>query len=223
MMEVAGRPIIDHACASVQAAQVCVAEAVVVAGYRAGAVQDFLSAATPPNWTRVIRNHLFKQSGTALSTLLGVQASLPGNLLIAEGDVVFAPEAIDALADAAGPAHSATLTARFGEGLSGSAVRVDGRNRVTAWLRNIDDAAWQCDTALHKTVNLHWIAERHRPALLEALQALVTEDLTASLEAVMHRLVERKVVPIRAVDIGAVPWWEIDDRHDLARANALFG
>lgn len=222
MVPVAGRPIVERAFASILSSGL-VANATVVAGYRGQLIERLVPQITPPGWARVIHNHHYAVSGTALSTLLGVQASPPGDLLIVEGDVVFAGEAVEALSAASRPNMSATLVSHFVDGVSGSAVRLGRGQIVTAWLRNIHDEIWRRDRTLRKTVNLHWIADAHRITLLQTLHAAAAADLQTSLEAVMNTLVTERLFPIRAVDVGDIPWWEVDDQSDLARANELFG
>lgn len=222
MVQVAGRSIIERANTASLNSKL-VSGATIVSGYRSEQIDKLVAETAPKKWAHTIRNHQYDVSGTALSTLHGVEASPPGNLLIVEGDVVFESKAIGNLAAAADINTSTTLVAKFIDGLSGSAVRTNHKDMVTEWLRNIDNNLWLQEATLLKTVNLHWIASAHRHTLISALRKAIASSLDASLENVMHELVTSHAMPIRAVDVGEIAWWEVDDQQDLARANEIFG
>ena len=74
-----------------------------------------------------------------------------------------------------------------------------------------------------ESIGMEKISQSFAPTIFDELRAMDAEGRTDDYyEDAYHRLAQRGGHDLRAVDVAGLPWSEVDDAADLARADALF-
>jgi choline kinase len=213
---VAGRAILDYALAACEAWRQ--RQIVVVTGFRAAQIQAHLG--DRPD-VRCVINPNYARTGTAVSTLIGLDTLAPGGpRLIIEGDTAFDTEVVARLQAANGSAVIAA--APYNPALhSGTYLLVapDGGVDRLAHARLGPPPLGAPN--LFKTANVMLFSADAAAQLRAALVATIDQDgQDAPLEYALARLAQQRRLSI--VDIGDLPWFEVDTPQDLALAERIF-
>lgn len=186
---------------------------VLATGYREDAVRAALAAC--PFEVVYCRNERFDSTQNALSLALCASAVDGRAFFKLDGDVVFHPDVLARL-----DACEADL-----------AVAVDGTRRTDAEAMKFRLGEADRIVAFGKSIGLDAAAgesigiERVSAGVSAALFAELARPESAALyyEDVYSKLIAAGRLAARAVEVGDLPWTEVDDPADLARARALFG
>lgn len=170
-----------------------------------------------------VENNKYADTNTSYSLKLGIeQADSADELLVIEGDVFFEKPLMDDIVNT--PAENATALEKYYPDLDGTFVELDTDGYVTAWVhKSSRPDAYQL-TDKYKTVNIHKFSGRFATQVLEQY---LTESIEVfeggePIENVMHKIVSGDPKAVRGVVINGRRWVEIDDLHDLDRAENMF-
>lgn len=212
MVPVAGRPIVDTLLDALRPLQI--EEIVVVTGYRADALEDYLRRNTEFSW-RFIHNDRFATTNNILS-LYAARDAIEGTFLLVESDIYLQPDALAPLAD-----EDRLLVAPYTPDMDGTGIVMDARGRAREMIIRAHIARPESLGEMHKTVNFYSFSASTWARYRAELDLWVEEGrLDQYYEAVLAELINRGDVEMQAVDIGLTGWAEVDDKEDLARLEA---
>lgn len=203
LSDVGGRPLLGRALS------LPADEAVVVTGHLREQVEAFVAAGRWPHPVRTVHNEQFAAEGNARSLAVGLTAAPPeADVLKLDGDLLVAPEAIDALWRAEGSAALVDLRRRLDDEAMKAQVVGD---RVVALGKGLDDAQGE-------SIGAEVIAAAARERVAESLERTLADHPLAYYEDAYHRLLPEWT--LHAVPV-TTPWAEIDTPEDLRAAQAL--
>lgn len=220
LIEVDGRPLIDHMIETIVAAGV--GAITIVTGHCAELVERHVGSQygdVPIDYAFCAD---FASTNNIVSLATGLAALPAGTaLLLIEGDLLLDPALIGRIISA--PAPDAALVEQYRAGLDGTLARIDeGQIAELIMGPRLTDVANR--PSLFKTVNVTkfcaaTLDEKIRPALGAWIERGGTGDYY---EAVFAALLASGTLDMKAVVVGDERWAEIDDAADLDRARFLF-
>lgn len=219
LVEIGGQPILLRTlrALAVQGVQ----EAVIVVGYKAEVIRRRIGPRFAGMDIRYVDAPRYATTNNICS-LWDAREYCGEDVLLVEGDVVFDAEVVASLLKEPG---SSMAVAPFGQGLSGTAVRVDGDGRVLEFALKADqDDRFDAESAF-KTVNIYLLRaqllrEQFLPRLCRQVEQGHVHDYY---ESVLRDLVaEGAIADLAAVDVSTSRWYEVDDHRDLDVAEFLF-
>ena len=219
LVEVNGEPLLERALHAL--ASQGVAEAVIVIGYKGEAVRERIGSCFAGIGIRYVEAPDFETTNN-IRSLWDARDYLDEDILLIEADVAFDPSVIGALLLESG---SSAAVAPFHRALSGTVVRRDKRERVTSFVLGADQDGYFDASATFKTVNIYLLREELLrdqivPRLSSAIKAGHVHEYY---ESILRDCVEDETLTeLRAVDVSASRWYEIDDHRDLDAAEFVF-
>jgi choline kinase len=214
MTVIAGEPLIRRSTRLL--AEAGVREVVVVVGYKADEIRKELVASSPIP-VRFVENPRYAEVQTFYSLMLTRPYVEDEPFLKLNGDVIFHPEILRRLIDANA---SLGLAVDDRVKLDEEAMKVelgdDGRVlRIGKQL--------QVSTSYGESIGIERLDPPHASRIFDHLEAAAAKGETKLYyEDVFQRAIDAEGLPFRPVGIGGLPWAEIDDEKDYARAIALF-
>lgn len=186
---------------------------VLATGYREDAVRSALAGSS----LEVIycRNDRFDSTQNAVSLALCRDAVLGRAFFKLDGDVVFRPEVLARIDACAAPLAVAVDGTRRTDA-EAMKVRLGVGERIEAFGKGL-----ALESAAGESIGIERIAADVGPQLFDALCR--PESAQLYYEDVYSQLIAAGQLSAGAVEVGDLPWTEVDDPSDLARARALFG
>lgn len=208
MVEVAGTAIVDTILRAL--AGLGVEEIVVVTGYKAQALEDYLRALGGFRW-RFVHNDRFQTTNNILSLQVAAP-HLQAPFVLVESDIYLDPEVLAPLAQ-----QDTILVAPYTDAMDGTGIVMDAQNRVREMVIRAHLHRQAELNRMHKTVNFYSFSEATWQVYAERLDAWVKADrLDQYYEAVLAELINEGSVTMHGADVGALGWAEVDDAKDLA-------
>lgn len=211
LIEVGGRPLIDHALAFARRAGA--ARRIVVGGFCHAEVAARVAARAPD--AAVIENREFR-AGNLLSMRAGHAALEPGGFLLMNTDHVYRTAIADVVARACAGAAEVTAFCDFDRALGADdmKVRLDGARRIAEMAKALP--AWDCGY-----VGMTYVPAPRRDAYAAAAARVLAERGDAAhVELILVALAAGGAPPAVA-DISGHGWLEIDEPHERAHADAV--
>lgn len=219
MVPVSGKALIEHALDALVAAGV--RRVVLVVGYRADRLRKFLDGRYPSLDLVYVMNEIYDKTNNIYSLWLARNYLAEADTLLLESDLIFQPGLLsDVIAN---PEPNLAVVAKFESWMDGTVTLVDGeRNIVTVVDKK--DFAWKRVEDYYKTVNIYkFSADFSRKYYLPFLDAyLAAFGDNQYYEQVLKVLAFLDEVRLKAHDVGARRWYEIDDPNDLEVAQSIF-
>lgn len=210
LVDVSGEPILLRAVRKL--VDHGVRELVIASGYREDALKRALANAPIP--VHFCPNEAYDRTQNSVSLLLCREAVGARAFYLLDGDVLFHPEILSRL-DEGEADLTVAVEHRTDMGEEEMKVLVEG-DRVRAFGKGLDPRK-----SYGESIGMARIGERASSALFDELSRAHGEGTTnLYYEDVFNHLIETGHV-VKAVDIGACPWIEVDTPEDLARAEAL--
>ncbi len=211
LMDIGGETILGRALRIL--GQHGVERIVLATGYREDAVRAALAAC--PLEVVICRNDRFDSTQNAVSLALCADALAGRGFFKLDGDVVFCPEVLTRLDACAAPLAVAVDGTRRTDA-EGMKYRLGQGDSIEAFGK-----ALSLDCAAGETIGIERITSEVGAPLFEALSR--PEHAGLYYEDVYSLLIAAGELSARAVEVGDLPWTEVDDPADLARARSLFG
>lgn len=212
LLPVGGRPILGRMLEAVAAAGID--EAVLVVGHRQERIRAAAGTRAGRLPVRYVENPAYRQR--SLLSLWCAREFLDGDVLVMDADVLFAPELLARLVTSRLP--SALLLDRdFRD--TGEEVKLYAQGpRVVAMGKRVEPPPPH--DVVGEGVGFFKCAAAHVPALRGCLEEVLAEEGgQAEYEPALDRLLRR--VEVGWVDVGGLPWTEIDFVEDLERAERV--
>jgi choline kinase len=213
LVPVGGRPILDHALDAFFRSGI--SEVVVVTGHLHALIEAHVARAQLP--CRVIFNPRFDTANNYYSLLVAEPALGTSDFVKVDSDLVFRPAVLARLLSVEADLALAVDTG-VTLGHEEMKVQLGADGRVTGISKELPPA-----TCVGESIGMERISAAFAPRLFAELRRLDAEGFTnAYYEDAYHRLAQDPGVNLRAVEVTGLPWSEVDDASDLARANELF-
>ena len=157
-----------------------------------------------------VYNELYDQTNTSKSLLKALRLAPPGGVLWLNGDVVFVPGLLDALAK---EIEQGSFVAVNTASVADEEVKytLDGEGYIAELSKRVVGG-------LGEAVGLNYVAEPDRAALVAGLVAAPDDEY---FEYGIETAIAEAGLRFRAVDISAYGCVEVDFEPDLERANQL--
>ena len=212
LLEVAGKTLLQRTVDAML--QAGIGELVVVTGYRASMVSDFLTAHYPTLAIRFIHNADYEHNNNIYSLWLAMQEVRGREFLLMDSDILCDPEAVSRIARQEG---SALALNRHELGEEEMKVVVDGDGHITAISKTCPIA-----DAIGESLGIEKISAEYSAALARELdQMIVNEGL---IDIFYERAFERLIPQghtFRVVDVTDLFSYELDTPQDFQEAQAL--
>ncbi|HEY3353700.1 MAG TPA: phosphocholine cytidylyltransferase family protein [Polyangia bacterium] len=197
-----------------------VAEAIVVAGYRAAALRAAVRGAPLP--VTVVENPRYETTQNIASLMCARDALDGAGFFQIDGDVLFDDAVLARLGATDAPVALAVDSLRALDDEAMKAVFAPGPGRRVARLGKELPPGAGAAAGLGESIGLARIGAAAAPRLFTAMAELLAEGGDQLYyESAYQRLIDAGL-PFDAVEVGDLRWMEIDDHDDLRRAAALF-
>ena len=214
MTAIAGEPLIRRSTRLL--AEAGVREVVVVVGYKADEIREELLAHSPIP-VRFVENPRYAEVQTFYSLMLTRPYVEDEPFLKLNGDVIFDAEILRRLMDADAPLGLA-VDDRVKLDEEAMKVELGDEGRVLRIGKQLDVA-----TSFGESIGIERLDPPYSSRIFDHLEAAAAKGETKLYyEDVFQRAMDAEGLPFRPVGIGGLPWAEIDDEKDYARAVALF-
>lgn len=215
LVEIAGKPILGRMMDAI--CSVGISEVVVITGYRADQITNFLSTNYPKVQFRFIHNEHFEITNTGYSVLLAEPYVRGEDFIKFDGDVVFEEQVLQMLVD---DTASSALCIDTNIRLEAEEVKVilDANKRVLEVGKKLDPTK-----SSGESIGIEKICTKVAPVFFEELHQLMKDasKWQEYYDDTYTTLVVRGV-PMHAVDITGLRWVEVDTHDDYAKANTIF-
>lgn len=191
-------------------------EIIIITGYKASQLQNFLEKLYPATLFQFIHNEHYSMTNTAYSLLLAKQAVGDDEFIKFDADVVFEPSVLKKILNSKTSALCIDKNIR----LASEEVKV-----ITDESMLVLEVGKKLDPALAKGESIG----------IEKIDSVAAKELFGELQNIMkdrsnwqeyyddtYTTLVRKGIPMRAVDITGLKWVEIDTAHDLQKAQKIF-
>ncbi|MDD5689125.1 MAG: phosphocholine cytidylyltransferase family protein [Caldisericia bacterium] len=218
LVEVNGKAILANALENL--ARCNVEESILVVGYLKEKIKEKIGEELNGMKITYIDNDLYEQTNNTYSLWLAIK-NLHEDLLILEGDVFFEEKLLkEFMKD---ERENLTIVEKYNPILDGTFVEVREEQKITSWIHKKDRPVGFTPENKYKTVNIHkfsaeFIKKWLKPILKKHIEETGGEE---PIEFIFSELIKNKA-KIYAFNIQGIPWIEIDDAHDLKRAEEIF-
>lgn len=187
---------------------------VLATGYREDAVKSALAESGLS--VHYCYNPAFESTQNSVSLALCRKAVGQGAFFKLDGDVIFVPEVLSRL-DQSSAALSVALDSSRQADAEAMKVRLAGERRIVAFGKSIALSA-----SGGESIGIERISAGASGVLFDALERKIESgERGLYYEDVYSELIAGGALEAEAVEVGDLPWTEIDDFDDLARAEDL--
>ena len=199
-----------------------VRELVVVTGYRAEELRDYLNASYPELDVHYIHNERYARTNNIYSMSLALnEIDIDSDVLLIECDLIFEPAVIRRLL--ASPYPNVALVDRYRPGMDGTVVEIaDGL--ITEVIVPRRQGPGFVLEGKFKTLNIYRFSREFCSASFKRLLDYYTAVINDNdyYEMVLGIIIYLQQEAVHAEILGTERWTEIDDPNDVAVARFLF-
>lgn len=181
-------------------------------GFAAEAVREALADAPLP--CAFVHNPDYASTQNVVSLHRALAAVTSGDVVKLDGDVVFTDALLPRLL---GRADAAVVAVDDRQPVRDEAMKV----RAVGGVAERFGKGIAVDEAMGESIGVEWFGDAGRGALAAAVAAAVAAGRTDLYYEDVYADVIARGVEMRCVGVGDLPWTEVDDPADLARAVAL--
>jgi histidinol-phosphate/aromatic aminotransferase/cobyric acid decarboxylase-like protein/choline kinase len=220
MVTVAGARIIDRIMSALETASV--QDAVVVLGYRATEVHEYLETHYGHSMhLRFVENTEFAATNNIHSLALALEL-VDDDFLLIECDLIFDGELLRDLV--VSPHPNVAMVARYQTGMDGTVLSADAIGVVEGVFPTYTQGPNFDFSDKFKTLNIYkFSAEFLRERLRSTVQYYThAHSVNSFYEIVLGIIIYLRSAEVHIMDVTGRRWMEIDDPNDLAKAEYLF-
>ncbi len=219
MVEVNGTRLIDRLLSQLSALPLT--RIVIVVGYQAEGLCAHISEQFPELNIEYVMNDIFDRTNNIYSLALAKDKLLEDDTLLIESDLILDSRIFRLLLDNEWP--NLALVAKYESWMDGTMVRLDDDGCITSF---VPKSSFRYDESAlyYKTVNVYkfsreFLRTRYVPFLEVYVRAMGDNEYY---EQVLRVLTFLDRTDLKALSIGNLKWYEIDDIQDLDIAETLF-
>lgn len=220
MVEVNGVKLIDRVLA--QLAQLKLTRVIIVVGYQRQNLMDYIGNRYEDKLSiEFAVNPIYDKTNNIYSLSLVKDKMLEDDTLLIESDLIFSDRLFPMILD--NPYPNLALVAKYESWMDGTMVRLDQEQNIVNF---VPKKAFRYEDAdqYYKTVNIYkfsreFCEQKYVPFLEAYCHALGNNEYY---EQVLRVITLLDTADMKAVDIGAEKWYEIDDIQDLDIAETIF-
>lgn len=218
LVEINDVPIIENLLMSLIPYKEKIDEVIIVVGYKKESIINKLGKEYLGLHIKYIDNDLYDKTNNIYSLAL-VADYVDDDVLLFESDVFFEKKIIENLLKESEKGDNIAVVDRFQPWMDGTVITIqDGyvNNMVNAKNATTDD--------IYKTVNIYYFTrDFFINVYMPMLKAYMhTHSDNHYYEIVLKAIVHLEYFKIRPLVIENLKWYEIDDQHDLQKAEFLF-
>ncbi|MBQ0023936.1 MAG: aminotransferase class I/II-fold pyridoxal phosphate-dependent enzyme [Prevotellaceae bacterium] len=194
---------------------------VIVVGYEGERLIDYLGSEFNGLKIEYVVNPIYDKTNNIYSLALAKEQMQEDDTILLESDLIFEDGMLDLLVENDAP--NIALVAKYETWMDGTMVRIDEENNIVNF---VPKAAFKYDETdqYFKTVNVYKFSREFAKSkyipFLEAYTKAVGNN--EYYENVLRILSFLNSHDLKALPVGNVKWYEIDDKQDLDIAEALF-
>ena len=219
MLEVAGKTLIERAVDALKSAGIN--RLVMVVGYKSENLKAFVNEKIRDMEIIFIDNPDYDKSNNIYSLYLAKDWLEKDDTIMLESDLIYENRMIQKLVE--NENKDVALVAKYEQWMDGTVVTLDNKNRITEFIEK-KDFRFDRINEYYKTVNIYKLSKefsknQYIPFLEAYMKAYgVNEYYELALKAIAH--LSRST--LKALPIGDIKWYEIDDAQDYDIVNCLF-
>ena len=200
--------------------QVGVSEVMLLTGYRHDQLRGHLGDAYKGMRLSYVFNERFEDTNNVVSLLRALQGrDLQDEFLLLEADLIFDFSVLRRAIDS--PAHNVAILAPFKSGMDGTVAELrDG------WVHDIIPPERQDRDGVvrYKTVNIYKFSHEFAYGPLQQMLTYYTERFEENCyyEKILGMLIYAGQLKLKGEVLEEEAWAELDDPHDVVRAQAIF-
>ena len=219
MVKVNGTSLIDRVMR--QLSVLPLKRVVIVVGYEGKKLMSYLGKKQNGLMIEYINNPIYDKTNNIYSLFLAKEKLQEDDTILMESDLIFEEGMLNLLIN--NPNPNIALVAKYESWMDGTMVRLDEENNI---LNFIPKKAFKYDDAkdYYKTVNIYKLSKEFlRDKYVPFLEAYSkAEGNNEYYENVLRIISFLNSHELRALPIGDMKWYEIDDKQDLDIAEAIF-
>ena len=219
MVKVNGTSLIDRVMR--QLSVLPLKRVVIVVGYEGKKLMSYLGKKQNGLMIEYINNPIYDKTNNIYSLFLAKEKLQEDDTILMESDLIFEEGMLNLLIN--NPNPNIALVAKYESWMDGTTVRLDEENNI---LNFIPKKAFKYDDAkdYYKTVNIYKLSKEFlRDKYVPFLEAYSkAEGNNEYYENVLRIISFLNSHELRALPIGDMKWYEIDDKQDLDIAEAIF-
>lgn len=219
MVEVNGITLIERTLSQLQ--KLNLSRLVMVVGYQSQNLIDFLG--TDYNGLKIeyVHNPIYDKTNNIYSLALAKRQLQEEDTLLLESDLIFDPQMLEMLLSDSRP--NLALVAKYESWMDGTMVRIDEDDNIVNFVPK-SAFNYRETSGYYKTVNIYKFSKEFSVTkyvpFLEAYSKVVGNN--EYYENVLRIITFLNSHDLKALRVGDLKWYEIDDKQDLDIAEALF-
>lgn len=219
MVEVNGITLIERTLSQFQ--KLNLSRLVMVVGYQSQNLIDFLG--TDYNGLKIeyVHNPIYDKTNNIYSLALAKRQLQEDDTLLLESDLIFDPQMLEMLLSDSRP--NLALVAKYESWMDGTMVRIDEDDNIVNFVPK-SAFNYRETSGYYKTVNIYKFSKEFSTTkyvpFLEAYSKVVGNN--EYYENVLRIITFLNSHDLKALRVGDLKWYEIDDKQDLDIAEALF-
>ena len=218
MVEVNGKPLIEHALSALKGK---VSRVVIVIGYKGEKVREFLGNSFEGLKIDYVDNPLYETTNNIYSLWLASEEMMKDDTILLESDIIFEKSIIDDLLNSKGEAVA--VVDRYEDWMDGTVVMINDEDYITSFI-DASHFDWSLSSQYYKTVNIYKFSKeffkKHYYPFLKAY--IESSGYSSYYEVVLSIITGLRNIKIKALPVKEKKWYEIDTPEDLWTANLIF-
>lgn len=224
MLPIQGKTLIERAVEALLDAGVN--KMTIVVGYKGDNLKKFLTEeCTNPRIKEMefvfIDNPVYDKTNNIYSLYLGREVLKEDDTILLESDLIYEPELIKQLVES--DKKNAVTVAKYDQWMDGTVIKIGENDQITEFIEKKDFNYDDVDK-YYKTVNIYKFSkEFSEKQILPFLSAYIEAyGENEYYELIFKIIAHLSRSDLKALDIGKIKWYEMDDIQDVQIANVLF-
>ena len=219
MVPVNGTKLIDRAL--LQLSRLNLSRVVIVVGYEGQKLMDYLGNEVNGLKIEYVVNPIYDKTNNIYSLALAKEKMQEDDTLLLESDLIFEDGMLNLLLD--NPFPNLALVAKYETWMDGTMVCIDSENNIVNFVTKAAFNYHNVDQ-YYKTVNIYKFSKEFATTKYVPFLEAYTKSVGNNeyYENVLRIISFLNSHDLKALPVGNLKWYEIDDKQDLDIAEALF-
>ena len=224
MLEIQGKTLIERSIEALLDAGVT--KMYIVVGYKGDNLKKFLTEECDnPRIKEMelhfIDNDVYDKTNNIYSLFLGKDVLVEDDTILLESDLIYEPRLIKDLVDS--EKKNAVTVAKYEQWMDGTVIKIGEKDSITEFIEKSNFNYGEIDK-YYKTVNIYKFSkEFSEKQIIPFLKAYIEAyGKNEYYELILKIIAHLSRSDLKALDIGDVKWYEMDDAQDVDIVNSLF-